>query len=142
LYAHLIVADPAAPFDPEREPLISIANGGPGANQPIFINGSASPDTLRLVTGRSYRFRLIYILSDDVVMTTLRGPSGIVPVKFTGLDGFDTPNVPPRPMQVPTGPGHTRDLTVMFDSPGDYALTVQRTTGGVVTTRPIRVGPP
>jgi manganese oxidase len=142
LYAHLVVADPATPFDPKKEPLVAFANGGPGEDQPIFINGSASPDTLELVAGTSYRFRLIYISSDDVYMTTLRGPNGVVNVRFTGIDGFDTPNAPPRPMQVPTGPGHTRDLSVRFDSAGDYALTAQRTTGGAVTTLPIRVRAP
>jgi FtsP/CotA-like multicopper oxidase with cupredoxin domain len=139
LYAHLVVADPAAPFDPLREPLFAFADGGPGADKPIFINGSASPDTLELVAGTTYRFRLIYISGNDVYMTTLRGPKGVVPVRFSGIDGFDTPGAPPRPMEVPTGPGHTRDLTVTFDSPGDYALTAQRTTGGPVTTAPIRV---
>jgi FtsP/CotA-like multicopper oxidase with cupredoxin domain len=142
LYGHLVVADPATPFDPRREPLFAFANGGPGADRPIFINGSASPDTLALATGTPYRFRLIYISSDDVYMTTLRGPNGVVAARFTGIDGFDAPNAPARPMQVPTGPGHTRDLTVTFDSPGDYALVVQRTTGGAITTAPIRVKAP
>ena len=139
LYAHLVVADPATPFDPRREPLFAFADGGPGEDKPIFINRSASPDTLELVAGTSYRFRLIYISSDDVYMTTLRGPNGVVNVRFGGIDGFDTPNTPPRPMQVPTGPGHTRDLSVTFDAPGEYALVAQRTTGGAVTTVPIRV---
>ena len=142
LYGHLVVADPATPFDPRREPLFAFANGGPGADRPIFVNGSASPDTLALVTGTPYRFRLIYISSDDVYMTTLRGPNGVVAARFTGIDGYDAPNAPARPVQVPTGPGHTRDLTVTFDSPGDYALVVQRTTGGPITTAPIRVKAP
>jgi FtsP/CotA-like multicopper oxidase with cupredoxin domain len=142
LYAHLVVADPATPFDPRKERLFALADGGPGEDKPIFINGSASPDTVELVTGMSYRFRLIYISSDDVYMTTLRGPNGIVTARFAGLDGFDTPNFPPRPIQVPTGPGHTRDISVTFDSPGDYQLVVQRTTGGPATTAPIRVKSP
>jgi hypothetical protein len=68
-----------------------------------------------------------------------QGRRGVVPVRFSGIGSFDTPSSPPRPMSVPTGPGHTRDVTVTFDSPGDYGLTVQRTTGGAVTTAPIRV---
>jgi FtsP/CotA-like multicopper oxidase with cupredoxin domain len=142
LYAHLVVADPATPFDPKREPLFAFADGGPGEDNPIFINGSASPDTLELVTGTTYRFRLIYIASNDVYMSTLRGPNGVVPARFSGIDGFDTPNAPPRPIQAPTGPGHTRDVSVRFDSPGDYALVAVRTTGGPATTAPIRVRAP
>jgi FtsP/CotA-like multicopper oxidase with cupredoxin domain len=139
LYAHLIVADPAKPFDPRTEPLFAFADGGPGEDKPIFINGSASPDTLELVTGTAYRFRLIYISANDIYLTTLRGPNGVVPVRFSGIDGFDTPGAPPRPMQGPTGPGHTRDVSITFTTPGDYALLAQRTTGGAVTTAPIRV---
>ena len=142
LYGHLVVADPATPFDPRNEHLVAFADGGPGEDKPIFINGSASPDTLELVARTPYRFRLIYISANDVYMTTLRGPNGVVPVRFSGIDGFDTPNAPPRPMQVPTGPGHTRDLVVTLDSPGDYALVAQRTTGGPVTTLSIRVKSP
>jgi FtsP/CotA-like multicopper oxidase with cupredoxin domain len=139
LYGVLVVADPATPFDPGKEPLFSFADGGPGEDTPIFINGSASPDTLNLVAGTPYRFRLIYIMANDVLMTTLRGPNGVVSARFAGLDGFDTPNGPPRPVQVPTGPGHTRDFSVTFDASGDYALVAQRTTGGKPTAMPIRV---
>jgi len=139
LYGHLIVADPAKPFDARTEPLFSFADGGPGEDRPIFINGSASPDTLALVAGTPYRFHLIYITSNDVVLMTLRGPNGVVVARPAGLDGYDTPNLPPRPVQGPTGPGHTRDVAVTFDVPGDYSLVAQRTTGGAVTALPIRV---
>ena len=140
LYGHLVVADRATPFDPQRERLVSIADGGPGDGTPIFINGSASPDTLELVRGASYRFRLIYITANDVVMTGFHSEQGLAPVRFAGVDGFDNPDLPPpRPMLIPTGPGHTRDLLVALDSPGDYSIRVRRTTGGPVTTLPIRV---
>jgi len=139
LYAPLVVADSAAPFDPRKEHFFAFADGGPGEDNPIFINGSASPDTLELTAGTPYRFRLIYISSDDVYMTTLRGPSGLPLARSFGLDGFETPNIPLAPVQYPTGPGHTRDIAVTFDSPGDYALVAQRTTGGQTTSVPIRV---
>ena len=72
---------------------------------------------------------------------TMRGPASFSTNDESGLliDGFDTPGSPTRPMQGPTGPGHTRDVSVTFDSPGDYSLVVQRTTGGAETTAPIRV---
>jgi len=70
---------------------------------------------------------------------TLRGPNGVVVARPAGLDGYDTPNLPTRPVQGPTGPGHTRDVAVTFDVPGDYSLVAQRTTGGAVTALPIRV---
>jgi len=98
-------------------------------------------DTLELIAGTPYRFRIIYISSDDVYMTTLRGPAGLPLARSFALDAWETPNIPLRPVQYPTGPGHTRDIAVTFDTPGDYALVAQRTTGGATTTAPIRVRP-
>jgi hypothetical protein len=139
LYGVLVVADSATPFDPRTEPLVAIANGGPGEDKPIFINGSASPDTLELMAERSYRFRIIYITSDDVVLTTLRGPAGLPPTRALALDAAESPDIPLRPWQFPTGPGHTRDVIVNFAEPGVYRHDAQRTTGGSTTTLPIRV---
>ena len=139
LYAPLVVVDSATPFDPRTQLLFAFANGGPGEDRPIFINGSASPDTLELVTGTEYRFRMIYISTDDVFVTTIRGPSGLPLARSFGLDAWETPNVALRPVQYPTGPGHTRDVGITFDAPGDYSLAAQRTTGGATTVMPIRV---
>jgi FtsP/CotA-like multicopper oxidase with cupredoxin domain len=139
LYGVLVVADSGTPFDPRTEPLVAIANGGPGEDKPIFINGSASPDTLELMAERSYRFRIIYITSDDVIVTTLRGPAGLPPTRAFGLDAAESPDIRLRPWQFPTGPGHTRDVIVKFAEPGVYRLDAQRTTGGATTTLPIRV---
>lgn len=141
LYAPLVVTDSATPFDPRTEPIFAFADGGPGmgADSPIFINGSASPDTLELVAGTHYRIRMMYIMGNDVVMTTLRGPSGLPLARSFGLDATENPSVPLRPVQYPTGPGHTRDVAITFDAPGDYSLVAQRLTGGPTTTVPIRV---
>ncbi len=139
LYAPLVVADPATLFDPATEHLFAFADGLPGEDSPLFINGSASPDTLELVVGLPYRFRMIYITSDDVLMTTLRGPHGLPLARSFGIDAAEVSDAPLRPVLYPTGPGHTRDVAITFDSPGDYALTAQRTTGGPTTTLPIRV---
>jgi manganese oxidase len=139
LYAPLIVVDSATPFDPKTERLFAFADGGPGLDNPIFINGSATPDTLELVAGTPYRFRMIYISSDDVYMTTLRGPAGLPLARSFGADAYEIPNLPLRPVQYLTGPGHTRDVAVTFDAPGEYSLSAQRVTGGATTAVPIRV---
>lgn len=120
LYAPLVVTDATTPFDPRAEPIFAFADGGPGmgAEGPIFINGSASPDTLELVTGTRYGIRMMYIMSNDVVMTTLRGPSGLPLARSFGLDASENPEAVLRPVQYPTGPGHTRDVAITFDSPG------------------------
>ena len=139
LYGPLIVTDSATPFDPRTEPILAFADGGPGPDRPLFINGSASPDTLRLAVDTRYRIRMIYITDDDVVTTTLRGPSGLPLARSFGLDAAENPNAMLRPVQYPTGPGHTRDVAITFDAPGDYSLAVQRVGGGPPTTMPILV---
>jgi len=139
LYAPLIVTDSATPFDPQTEPILAFADGGPGVDRPLFVNGSASPDTMQLAVGTRYRIRMLYIMGNDVVMTTLRGPSGLPLARSFGLDAAENPNAILRPVQYPTGPGHTRDVAIAFDAAGDYTLTAQRVTGGPTTTVPIRV---
>jgi FtsP/CotA-like multicopper oxidase with cupredoxin domain len=139
LYAPLIVTDSATPFDPRTESIFAFADGGPGADSPIFINGSASPDTVSLAVGTRYRFRMIFITANDVLMLTLRGPSGLPLARSFGLDASESPNAPLRPVQYPTGPGHTRDVAITFDSSGVYSLVAQRLNGGRPTTVPIRV---
>jgi hypothetical protein len=92
-----------------------------------------------LVAGTRYRIRMIFITANDVLMMTLRGPSGLPLARSFGLDAAENPNAVLRPVQYPTGPGHTRDVAITFDSPGDYSLIAQRVTGGSTTTVPIRV---
>jgi hypothetical protein len=72
-------------------------------------------------------------------MLTLRGPSGLPLARSFGLDASESPNAPLRPVQYPTGPGHTRDVAITFDSSGVYSLVAQRLNGGRPTTVPIRV---
>jgi FtsP/CotA-like multicopper oxidase with cupredoxin domain len=152
LYAPLVVLEPGATFDARLERIIVLADGGPGEGNPIFINGTATPDTMKLVAGATYRIRTIYISADDIYFTTLRGPSGPVAIQFAAVDGHDLPAGPPvmTPARFPTGPGHTRDILFTPSVPGDYALDVVRRlnvasgsiTTGPTTTLPIQVRMP
>jgi manganese oxidase len=147
LYAPLLVLEPGKAFDPRTDRTFVFADGGPGVDKPIFVNGTASPDTTELVAGTSYRFRMIYIAANDVYLTTVRDSAGLVMGRQVALDGHDVPFRPvDRPMRFPTGPGHTLDFVFTPQAPGDYALDVQRNGIGVpsgpVTTAPIRVRAP
>jgi FtsP/CotA-like multicopper oxidase with cupredoxin domain len=151
LYAPLVVVEPGAPFDARTERLFVLADGGPGEGKPIFINGTATPDTMALVAGTTYRLRAIFIGADDIFFTTLRGPGGPVLTQLIALDGHDLPAGPPvmAPARFPTGPGHTRDMLFTPREPGDYVFDVVRrvnigggVTTGPTTTMPIRVRAP
>lgn len=148
LYAPLIVLEPEAPYDAQTERVFVLADGGPGEGKPIFVNGSAAPDTMELVAGTTYRVRIIYIGANDIYFTTIRGPSGPLTMQLLALDGHDVPRSPPVmvPAQYPTGPGHTRDMAFTPTTPGDYTFAVVRrlnigagVTRGPTTTVPIRV---
>ena len=145
LYAPLIVVEPGATFDTRTERVVVFADGGPRDGDPIFMNGTATPDTMVLVTGTTYRIRTIYIGADDIYFTTLRGPGGPVTVQLLALDGYDLPAGPPvmTPMRLPTGPGHTRDMLFTPSEPGAYAIDVVRrlNTGGGITTGPTTIMP-
>jgi FtsP/CotA-like multicopper oxidase with cupredoxin domain len=151
LYAPLIVVESGAAFDPRTEHIFVLADGGPGEGNPIFVNGTAAPDTMELMAGRTYRLRMIFITANDVVFTTLRGPSGPAMAKVIAADGHDVPagSMLMVPVRFPTGPGHTRDMLFTASVPGDYVLDVVRrlnvgsgVTIGPTTTVPIRVRAP
>ena len=151
LYAPLLVLEPGTSYDSRAERVFVLADGGPGDGRPIFINGTAAPDTMELVVGSTYRLRLIYISANDIYLTTLRGPAGPVVTQLLALDGHDVLSGPPVmvPARYPTGPGHTRDMSFTPTAPGDYSLDMVRflnfaagVTTGPVTTLPIRVRAP
>jgi FtsP/CotA-like multicopper oxidase with cupredoxin domain len=154
LYGSLLVLEPGTSFDPHKELLFVLADGGPGPEPPIFVNGTAKPDTLELVSGTTYRVRMIFISADDIYRSTMSGPGGLATMRVTGFDGHDLPSGGGGrgevPWRFPTGPGHTRDATFTPGPPGDYRLTVERQlniggggqTIGTPTTVPIRVRSP
>jgi manganese oxidase len=152
LYGALLVLDPATPFDPQADRVFVLADGGPGPMKPIFINGTATPDTIEMRVGTEYRLRFISIGANDVFLMTLTGPEGVATVRQVALDGHDftAAAAVPRPMRQPAGPGHTMDFLFTPTVPGDYSLSAVRgglgsesgTAIGPVTTVPLRVRAP
>jgi FtsP/CotA-like multicopper oxidase with cupredoxin domain len=144
LYGPLLVVDSSRPYDPRTERVFVIADGGPGSRKPLFINGSATPDTMVMVVGTAYRLRFIYITANNVVLTTLRSPAGPVTVRRLAFDGHDQTPVISFPMRVPLGPGHTVDFEYTPTAPGELALDVgyapsSGVTNVAATTMPIRL---
>jgi FtsP/CotA-like multicopper oxidase with cupredoxin domain len=145
LYAPLLVLEPGITFDQSTDHAFVIADAGPGAERPTFVNGSATPDTLELVAGIRHRFRLIDIAANDPHQITLRGAAGPATWRALARDGRDLPNdqATEQPARTNTAPGVTQDFEFTPLAPGDYSLVVAGLAGGrsvgQVTTVPIRV---
>jgi FtsP/CotA-like multicopper oxidase with cupredoxin domain len=140
LYGGLLVTD-SGTYDSERDRLIIIGAAGPAGEPGARINGSLTPDTLRLKVGNAYRLRLIHLVPDWTTrVTLLRGDS---PEQWRALarDGAELP----RAAQVMdrsrllTGPGQTTDFEYTPTSPGVLRLEVAQRTGDWKSALPIRV---
>lgn len=152
LYGPLLVLEPGQAFDPETDRVFVIATGGPGAGRaedaPPFINGTAAPDTLALVAGKTYRLRLIDISGNEAHVITLPGPGGLAAWRGLARDGRDLPpeQATSQPAREVTASGVTRDFEFIPAAAGDYGLSVATIVAGRptghVTTVPIRVRAP
>lgn len=150
LYAPLIVLEPGATFDARTDRLFVLADGGPGGEKPVFVNGTSTPDTMQMVVGTTYRLRFISISSNETFVARMSGPGDRMSWKVLATDGYDAPpgaQLTAVPAGYIAGPGRTRDYAFTPATPGDYPLlVVQRfltknggVTTGPTTTVPIRV---
>ena len=152
LYAPLLVLEPGEPFDERTERVFTIATAvvtsGRGEDAPPFVNGSASPDTMMLVSGTTYRFRILDISSNEAHVVSLTGPAGLETWRAIARDGRTLAanlavSVPAREV---TAAGVTRDFGFTPTVAGDYTLTVatllETRLTGKRTIVPIRVRAP
>ena len=140
LYGGLLVVD--STYNPERDRLIILGSGGPNTRT-ARINGSLTPDTLRLKLGKAYRLRLIHIVPDWTTwIALLRGDK---PEQWTPLakDGAELPRSAQvmRQATLLAGPGETMDFEYVPKTPGLLRLEVEQRTGVWKTALPIRVEP-
>lgn len=143
LYGALIVLEPGTKYDPASDLTLIIATAGPGEGRPSYINGTATPDTLQLMAGKTYRLRLIDINANDSHRTTLSGPTGPVPSRLIARDGRDMPpEGVAQAAPIPSASGVTRDYEFSLPAAGMYAISVARRASGMptghVTTLPIQ----
>lgn len=138
LYGGLIVVD--STYDPESDRLIILGGGGPGQRS-ARINGSLTPDTLRLKLGKKYRLRIIHIVPDWTTwIALLRGDT---PEQWTPLakDGADLPRAArlKRQATLLAGPGETMDYEYVPKAAGVLRLEVEQRTGLWKSVLPIVV---
>lgn len=138
LAAPLIVLEPGVPYDTATDRTVLVNQGLDGNGT---INGASKPDTLHLVAGTRYRFRLIDIAPDWRVFVTLTDAAGPVRWRAAAKDGADLPphQQAERQARVPMGPGETADFTYTPAAPGNLVLDVTTQVSGWSTRVPVRV---
>lgn len=114
LYGALLVMPPHQPYDPTTDKVFVLGRSGlNGMHDPVVINGSPQPGPIVLLTGKTYRIRLINITPDDMDTVSLLENDKPVQWRAVAKDGADLP-----PQQaivqdaagVELGVGETRDF--------------------------------
>lgn len=138
LAAPLIVLPPGEVYDSSRDHTILINQGLDGRGR---INGSPSPDTLRFVTGRTYRLRIINIAPDWRVFVTVHDSAGLVTWQAIAKDGADLPahQATSGPARLLMGPGETADFSFTTATPGSLMLEVSTRDKDWTVRQPVQV---
>jgi FtsP/CotA-like multicopper oxidase with cupredoxin domain len=133
MYGPLIVMEPGQKFDPETNKILLISSG-PHLEPPIaMLNGTFKPDTMQLILGMKYRFRLINItaLNPDLKVSFLfKGK----PVSWQAI-AKDGANLPPQQVvMMPAAAqqitiGETRDFEFRPGETGSYSFEVRSGSG-------------
>lgn len=147
LYGPLLVVEPGAPHDPVHNPVFVIAQ--PGVSGLLsrglspFVNGRATSDTLTLVTGETYRLRIITISASAFFIVRLKRGVALEEWKAVARDGADLP--PPQALRgqatLATGPGMTFDYEYTPREPGNVLLEVEHAIPGVPRVAPPAIVP-
>jgi FtsP/CotA-like multicopper oxidase with cupredoxin domain len=127
LYGPLIVVEPGQKYNSETDKIFLVSRGGPSfLNDPLLINGSAEPPTMKLRAGTVYRFRFINICPDEITLPVSLVADG-KPVQWRALakDGTDLPaqQATLREAKFNLGVGETYDFE--FKADAKTVLTLQ-----------------
>jgi len=135
MYGAIVVLAPGETLDPDTDRILLFSEGGPIVNvisgpfPPVLLNGAERPEPLELRSGVRYRFRLINILSEGLVLTTLLDGGAPAEWQVVARDGAELP-----PHQAKTGPA---SLLFASGTIQDVAFTPRRS--GELT---LQFGPP
>lgn len=142
LYGALIVLEPGAAYDAERERTILITGRGPDIDHGR-VNNQDKPDTMNLIAGETYRFRLININVGWRVVVSLASGAGVAHWRPIAKDGADLPasQSAVRPASILMGPGETADFLFTPTRAGAMKLDVVTHLDGWRVTVPIQVAP-
>ncbi len=137
LYGALLVMPPGQPYDPAKDKVFVLGRGGRNEmRDPMLVNGSSQPGMMVLLTGKSYRLRLINITpNDEAVVVSLSSKGHEVKWRAIAKDGADLPEQQAvvEDASQPLGVGETCDFEFTPEKPGQYELRFTSTLGSEVT---------
>ena len=131
LYGPIIVLDPGQRFDPDRDRVLMLSDGGPTENvirgpfPPKLLNGRERPDTMNLRAGVTYRFRVINISDGTPTIFKLLNDDKPMMWRAVAKDGADLPasQATGRPAVLVSDPGEIYDFEFTPRASGNLSLT-------------------
>lgn len=127
LYGPLIVLEPGATWNPDREHVVLVSPDGESSDSVRgLINGSATPAPIRIKAGIVHRLRLISIHGDNRILFSLKQGDSLFRWRPVAKDGAELPPALRqwRAAEQLTGPGETEDVEIQVERPGELALIV------------------
>jgi FtsP/CotA-like multicopper oxidase with cupredoxin domain len=118
MYGALIVLEPGARWDPDRDRVVIFSVAGVGDSALVMASHGGPP----LRRGTPYRFRFINITVADDVELELVQPGSPVTWRLLAKDGADLPAPTIQPARLRFGPGETTDIEFI---PGAGRLTLR-----------------
>lgn len=127
LYGPLLVLPPGEPYDPERDRVYVLGQGGAVRDADPAVNGLREPPPERFASGTTYRLRFIQIGADEAKVVSLLHDGEPVTWRALAKDGADLPVA----MQVDRAAtfradvGETLDFAWTPPADGAYQLVVR-----------------
>jgi manganese oxidase len=122
LYGAFIVLDDSARLELPANDRLFVISRQPGDDNAIVVNGSRSPEPVRLVAGEMYRFRFIGIMPGEGDGILLDDPAGIAHWEVVARDGVDGSIVTAPFASV--GAGMTLDFSLNATAAGTATLVL------------------
>ena len=134
MYGAIVVTDSTHRFDPKIDKIILVGGGGPGniEHRSIgMVNGSVRPQ-MDLEAGTTYRFHIIQIHPQAVVVFRLGADSTLATWTPVAKDGADLPpeQSTPRAAYVVMGAGENGEFLYTPDKPGVQRLNMNTQLAG------------
>ena len=134
MYGAIIVTDSTRRFDPAVDKIVLVGGGGPGSIERRsigIVNGSIRP-RMDLEAGKTYRFHIIQIHPQAVVVFRLGGDSTTETWTPVAKDGADLPpeQATPRPAIVTMGAGENGEFLYTPVRPGVLRLNMNTQAAG------------